>query len=155
MIPRSFITRNRPRPPTSAAASSAGPTISSTASRFSWTASADHRRLGNYDRWAGLDESAYRRQKRRWYERMVASAVRFVPDFRGAVVETDMFTPVTIRRFTGHEKRGHLRRRRKNATTAPRTCENLFVCGNDQGLVGIIGTILSGISIANRYLLQG
>ena len=32
---------------------------------------------------------------------------------------------------------------------------NLFVCGNDQGLVGIIGTILSGISIANRYLLQG
>ena len=32
---------------------------------------------------------------------------------------------------------------------------NLYVCGNDQGFVGIIGTILSGISIANRYLIRG
>ncbi len=32
-----------------------------------------------------------------------ASAVRFVPDFRRAVIDTDMFTPTTIRRFTGHE----------------------------------------------------
>ena len=110
--------------------------------------------LGNYDRWFALDESAYRQEKRRWYERMVASAVRFVPDFRRGVVETDMFTPITIRRFTGHDK-GAIFGARKNATTAPRTCRNLFVCGNDQGLVGIIGTILSGISIANRYLLQG
>ena len=69
--------------------------------------------LGNYDRWTGLDEPAYRQQKRRWYDRMVASAVRFVPDFRDAVVETEMFTPVTIRRFTGHDEGGHLRRRRK------------------------------------------
>ena len=65
-------------------------------------------------------ESDYRRQKRRWYERMVASAVRFVPDFRPAVIETDMFTPLTIRRFTGHDK-GAIFGARKNATTAPRT----------------------------------
>ena len=34
---------------------------------------------------------------------MVASAVRFMPDFRTAVIDTDMFTPTTIRRFTGHD----------------------------------------------------
>ncbi len=110
--------------------------------------------LGNYDRWFALDESAYRQEKRRWYERMVASAVRFVPDFRPSVVETEMFTPITIRRFTGHDKGAIFGapEKRYDGTTHLR---NLFVCGNDQGLVGIIGTILSGISIANRYLLQG
>jgi phytoene dehydrogenase-like protein len=109
--------------------------------------------LGNYDRWTGLDEPAYRRQKRRWYERMAASAVRFIPDFRDCVVETEVITPVTIRRFTGHEKGAIFGapEKRYDGTTHLR---NLFVCGNDQGLVGIIGTILSGISIANRYLLR-
>ena len=32
--------------------------------------------------------------------------------------------------------------------------KNLYICGNDQGLVGVVGTIISGISIANRYLLK-
>ena len=84
---------------------------------------------------------------------MIESAVRFVPDFRDAVVETEMFTPATIRRFTGHDKGaifGSPEKRYDGATHL----RNLFVCGNDQGLVGIIGTILSGISIANRYLLR-
>ena len=47
--------------------------------------------------------TAYRLEKLRWYDRIVASAVRFVPDFRGSVIDTDMFTPTTIRRFTGHD----------------------------------------------------
>ncbi len=33
--------------------------------------------------------------------------------------------------------------------------ENLFVCGIDQGLVGIIGRITSGIAMANRHCLKG
>ncbi len=109
--------------------------------------------LGNYDRWTGLDEPAYRRQKRRWYDRMVASAVRFIPDFRDCVVETEVITPVTIRRFTGHEK-GAIFGAPEKSYDGTTHLRNLFVCGNDQGLVGIIGTILSGISIANRYLLR-
>jgi hypothetical protein len=31
---------------------------------------------------------------------------------------------------------------------------NLFVRGTDQGLVGIIGAMTSGIAIANRHLLR-
>ena len=31
--------------------------------------------------------------------------------------------------------------------------KNLFLCGTDQGFVGIIGAITSGISIANRHAL--
>ena len=110
--------------------------------------------LANYQGWADLDEEQYQLAKLRWYDRLAASAVRFVPDFRGAVIDTDMFTPVTIRRFTGHEggaMYGSAQKRYDGATHL----KNLFICGNDQGMVGIVGTILSGISIANRYLLKG
>ncbi len=109
--------------------------------------------LANYDGWASLDAEAYRLAKLRWYDRMVAAAVRFVPDFRGSVIETDMFTPLTIHRFTGHADGsvyGSAQKRRDGTTHL----KNLYICGNDQGLVGIVGTIISGISIANRHLLK-
>jgi phytoene dehydrogenase-like protein len=110
--------------------------------------------LANFDRWAALDPPSYRLEKRRWYEKIVASAVRFVPDFRGAVVDTDVFTPRTIQRFTGHDNGAvyGAAEKRYDGTTHLR---NLFICGTDQGLVGIIGSILSGITIANRYFLKG
>ena len=31
---------------------------------------------------------------------------------------------------------------------------NLFICGTDQGFLGIVGAMLSGISIANLHLLR-
>ena len=58
--------------------------------------------LANYERWATLTEDQYRLEKLRWYDRLVESSVRFVPDHRAYVVDTDMFTPTTIRRFTWH-----------------------------------------------------
>ncbi len=109
--------------------------------------------LANYDRWAALDESSYRREKLRWYDHVAASAVRFVPDFRSSVVDTDVLTPITIRRHTGHEDGAvyGIPEKRYDGTTHLR---NLFVCGTDQGLVGIVGSITSGIAIANRHLLN-
>lgn len=109
--------------------------------------------LANYDRWAALGEDEYRLAKLQWYDRMVASAVRFVPDFRSAVIDTDMFTPLTIRRYTGHDKGAVYGspEKRYDGTTP---LDNLFVCGTDQGLVGIIGSLISGITIANRHLLN-
>ncbi len=108
--------------------------------------------LANFDRWQALDEREYRLAKLHWYDRMVASAARFVPDFRSRVVATDLFTPLTIRRFTGHENGAvyGAPRKRYDGTTH---LKNLFVCGTDQGFVGIIGATISGISIANRHLL--
>ncbi|MBN2024132.1 MAG: NAD(P)/FAD-dependent oxidoreductase [Pirellulales bacterium] len=108
--------------------------------------------LANFDRWAALDEPTYRRAKLAAYDRLVASAVRFVPDFRPCVIETDLFTPKTIHRFTGHD-RGAVYGSPRKQTDGRTPVENLFVCGTDQGLVGIIGALLSGVTIANRYLL--
>jgi len=108
--------------------------------------------LANYQRWAELDSHGYHQAKVHWYHRLAESAVRFVPDFRNAVVHTEIFTPLTIRRFTGHDDGAVYGAAEKNfsGTTHLR---NLFICGNDQGLVGIIGAMTSGISVANKYLL--
>jgi hypothetical protein len=32
--------------------------------------------------------------------------------------------------------------------------ENLFICGSDQGFLGIVGAMLSGISMANLHVLK-
>ena len=109
--------------------------------------------LANFDHWARLDPDAYRLEKLRWYDRTVASAVRFVPDFRGSVIDTDMFTPMTIQRYTGHENGAvyGVPQKRYDGTTH---LENLYVCGTDQGMVGIVGSIIGGITIANQYFFK-
>jgi phytoene dehydrogenase-like protein len=109
--------------------------------------------LANYDRWRELSEEDYRLAKLHWYDRILASAVRFVPDFRGHVVATDMFTPTTIRRYTGHDN-GAVYGAVKKQYDGTTHLKNLFICGTDQGFVGIIGSIVSGISMANRHLLR-
>jgi len=109
--------------------------------------------LASYDRWAALDESQYQLAKLACYDRLVAAAVRFVPDFRSAVIDTDLFTPKTIQRFTGRQ-RGAVYGAPRKRPDGRTHLDNLFICGADQGLVGIIGALLSGISIANRYLLE-
>jgi phytoene dehydrogenase-like protein len=84
---------------------------------------------------------------------MAASAVRFMPDYRSHVIDTDMFTPNTIRRFTWHDNGAvyGAPEKRLDGTTH---LKNLFLCGTDQGFVGIIGAIVSGISIANQHCLK-
>ena len=109
--------------------------------------------LADYDRWRGLDEHSYQQQKRHWFDRIFASAARFVPDVRGRIVDTDMFTPNTIVRFTSHDNGavyGAPEKQLNGTTHLP----NLFVCGTDQGFVGIVGSIISGIGMANMHCLR-
>ena len=110
--------------------------------------------LANYDRWVELDEEAYRQAKRDCHERIVERVVSFLPDFRSHVVYTDMFTPRTITKFTGHlcgAVYGTPTKIRDGRTAL----ENLFVCGTDQGYLGIIGALLSGVTMANMHVLDG
>lgn len=109
--------------------------------------------LANFDRWRALDESSYRLEKLRWYDCIAESAVRFVPDYRSRVIDTDMFTPATIVRYTGHEN-GAIYGAPEKHLSGRTHLDNLFICGTDQGLVGIIGSITSGIAMANRHCLR-
>ena len=109
--------------------------------------------LANYHRWASLDEAAYGATKRAYQESMVERVSKFIPAFSDHVVFTDIFTPRTIRQYTGHLNGavyGSPRKRRDGRTPY----ENLFICGTYQGYLGIIGAMLSGITMANVHVLE-
>ena len=108
--------------------------------------------LANFDRWTDLSDTDYAMQKLKWYDEAVASAVRFVPDFRSHIIDTDMFTPRTIQRYTWHDN-GAVYGAPKKQLDGTTPIRHLYICGTDQGFVGIVGTIISGISIANQHLL--
>ena len=110
--------------------------------------------LANFDRWRKLDEERYLVEKLRWYDRITESAVRFVPDYRGRVIDTDMFSPTTVVRYTSHDN-GAIYGSPEKQFDGRTHLENLFICGTDQGFVGIIGSITSGIAMANRHCLRG
>ena len=115
--------------------------------------------LANYDRWAPLPEKDYQAEKQRWFAAVQASAQRFLPPLdssealASATVATDMFTPRTITKFTGHlggAIYGSPDKNRQGRTAL----DNVYLCGTDQGFLGIVGAMLSGISMANYHILQ-
>ena len=108
--------------------------------------------LANYDLWRKLSPEEYQYQKKRWYEKTLESATRFVPEFRGHIVDVDMFTPLTVERYTGRVN-GAIYGASDKSYDGVTPYKNLFVCGADQGMVGIVGALVSGIVIANRYAL--
>jgi phytoene dehydrogenase-like protein len=109
--------------------------------------------LANFDLWDTLGESDYKAQKAAWLQTTLKEVVRLVPDFRESIVFSDVFTPKTIHRFTGHVN-GAVYGTPKKIKTGKTHLANLFICGTDQGFLGIVGTMLSGISMANLHVLQ-
>jgi phytoene dehydrogenase-like protein len=109
--------------------------------------------MANYDLWDRLGESDYAAQKAAWLETSLNQVVEFVPDFRPLIVYTDAFTPRTIQRFTGH-LRGAVYGTPNKVKMGATHLDNLFLCGTDQGFLGIVGAMLSGISMANLHVLQ-
>jgi phytoene dehydrogenase-like protein len=116
--------------------------------------------LANYAYWTGLgDEEEYQAEKRRWYDDIQASALRFLPGgtdqrsvLQQATVATDMFTPRTITKFTGHFG-GAIYGSPVKIRDGRTPLANLYLAGTDQGFLGIIGAMLSGISMANFHVL--
>ena len=115
--------------------------------------------LADYDHWANLSEDHYRADKQRWFDEVQRSARRFLPPLTPpdalvrATVAIDMFTPRTITKFTGHfggAIYGAPVKQRQGRTALA----NLYLCGTDQGFLGIVGAMLSGISMANYHILQ-
>jgi phytoene dehydrogenase-like protein len=109
--------------------------------------------MANYDLWDRLDPEEYKAQKAAWLETTLKEVVEFVPDFRGSIVYTDVFTPKTISRYTGH-LHGAVYGTPDKVKNGRTHLDNLFICGTDQGFLGIVGAMLSGISMANLHVLQ-
>ncbi|QDV19221.1 hypothetical protein Pan153_38860 [Gimesia panareensis] len=109
--------------------------------------------LANPDYWMNLPEEKYVAEKKYWYDQILESSLRYIPDFRPHVVDVDTFTPRTIKKFTGHIN-GCVYGAPQKILDGTTPLDNLFLCGTDQGFLGIIGSMLSGISIANLHLLN-
>ncbi len=115
--------------------------------------------LASYDRWAHLPEERYRVDKARWFGEIQEAAKRFLPALapgdalERATVARDMFTPTTVERYTGHF-RGAIYGAPEKVRDGRTSLSNLYLCGTDQGMLGIVGSMLSGISMANQHVLQ-
>ncbi len=109
--------------------------------------------LANHDRWSALAEEEYRAAKETCTRATLDAASRFVPDPRPHTVLCDVATPRTIRRYTGKlggAVYGSPAKHRGGDTGV----ERLHLVGPDEGLLGIVGSLLSGITVANREALM-
>jgi phytoene dehydrogenase-like protein len=114
--------------------------------------------LADFAGWTSLDESVYKEKKAEWFEVLREVSLRMLPKtdeprLNRHVLATDMFTPRTIQHFTGKlggAVYGSPSKRRDGATHL----DNLYLCGTDQGFLGIVGAMLSGISIVNQRILS-
>lgn len=109
--------------------------------------------LANPDYWMNLPAEEYQVEKEHWGQRILEAAAAHIPEIRGHIVDTDLFTPRTIRRFTGHAN-GAVYGAPSKQLDGTTPIENLYLCGTDQGFLGIIGSMLSGITMANNHFLK-
>ncbi len=108
--------------------------------------------LANHARWTALEGEAYARAKARASDEAAASAARFGPDWRPHTVFRDVFTPRTIERFTGHAAGAVYGSPRKHLS-GESGIPGLVLIGTDQGYLGVIGALVSGVAMANRHVL--
>jgi phytoene dehydrogenase-like protein len=112
--------------------------------------------MANYAKWKDLKTNhpeEYFRQKENVLKSSMELIKKNYPQFDGNLTFHDVFTPTTIEHYTGHINGcvyGSTEKLRNGKTDFP----NIYICGTDQGFLGIVGALLSGISIANLYGLQ-
>lgn len=113
--------------------------------------------LGAYDRWKSLSKDEYAGAKAEWLPKLLDLARTHLPPvddavFQNSIRVTDMFTPLTVNRFTGHLG-GAIYGAPTKSREGRTHLDNLYVCGTDQGFLGITGAMLSGISMANLHVI--
>ena len=80
-------------------------------------------------------------------------AENIIGKFSDRITFQDTFTPLTIHRYTGKIE-GAIYGSPYKIKDGATKYENLFIAGTDQGFLGIVGSMLSGVSIANQHILS-
>lgn len=109
--------------------------------------------LASFGKWDSLPRKDYISAKKECRAKALDALFTFFPDFRENVVFLDSFTPKTIKKYTGHIN-GAVYGSPQKIKNGKTSVNNLYICGTDQGFLGIIGATLSGISMANLHLLK-
>ncbi len=116
--------------------------------------------MANHDKWCALNDADYLAQKAHWYQELQNVALGILPAAKNGLslddarIASDMFTPRTVRKFTGHLN-GAIYGAPNKIKDGRTHLDNVYLAGTDQGFLGIIGAMLSGISMANLHGLQG
>jgi len=100
-----------------------------------------------------LDRKTYLQKKKEVCNAALSLVAKVIPQFQAKLLYHDVFTPKTINRFTGHFK-GAVYGTTEKVRDGRTGIKNLFICGTDQGFLGIVGAMLSGISMANLHCLM-
>jgi len=103
--------------------------------------------------WESLEKEEYKEAKREWQKQSDKALFSKVPGLEAHSRFVDMFTPSTIKKFTGHIN-GAVYGAPVKIKDGVTPVENLFICGTDQGYLGIVGSMVSGVGIANWHLLK-
>ncbi len=109
--------------------------------------------LASFGKWDSLVRKDYIAAKKQCRGRALQELFTFFPDFSDNVVFLDSFTPKTIKKYTDHIN-GAVYGSPEKIKNGKTPVKNLYICGTDQGFLGIVGATLSGISMANLHLLR-
>lgn len=112
--------------------------------------------MANYEKWKELvntDRKAYLAQKEQVYLQSLQTLKALYPSLKLDVKFKDVFTPHSIERYTSH-LRGCVYGSTNKLRDGRTPVNGLYLCGTDQGFLGIIGSMLSGISMANLHGLM-
>ena len=77
---------------------------------------------------------------------------KIVGNYRENIVYEDSFTPVTIEKFT-LKTNGAVYGSPNKIKDGCTSLKNMFLAGTDQGFLGIVGSMLSGVTIVNQQIL--
>lgn len=114
--------------------------------------------IANFDLWNDLKSSEDKAQYREQKEVVCANAIEILKkcgmSSNYQMMFKDIFTPTTIKRYTQHFD-GTVYGSTDKSRNGKTPIDGLYICGTDQGFLGIVGSMLSGISMANLHVLQG
>ncbi|MGB3212631.1 MAG: FAD-dependent oxidoreductase [Desulforhopalus sp.] len=110
--------------------------------------------LANYRQWKTIsaDREQYKSQKKATSKCSSHCLENIIGSFAENIIFENSFTPVTIERYTSKIS-GAIYGNPTKIKDGNIGFTNLFLAGTDQGFLGIIGSMLSGVSIVNQHIL--
>ncbi len=112
--------------------------------------------LANYGIWQeaakGGPAGTYAALKEEWGKRSKEAVGKIIGNYRENIVYEDSFTPVTVKKYTG-KVNGAIYGSPLKHKDGRTPFANMFIAGTDQGYLGIIGAMLSGVTMVNQHLL--
>jgi len=111
--------------------------------------------IANPHLWKSLREEnmeRYQAEKNLMVERELEGLKKIIPSFSEHIEYVDTFTPATIERYT-RRLQGAVYGSPMKVGSGDIGVKDVYLCGTDQGYLGIVGSLLSGIVMANKYAL--